>query len=104
MNWYRLFYTKEFIDLVGFASAEQTRIEAVFVKRVLSLPAGSKVLDLCCGFGGHTKVLAESTGLDLSEDYLNIARTEFFAPNIVYRHGDMRDIPFENHFGAVIYQ
>jgi ubiquinone/menaquinone biosynthesis C-methylase UbiE len=107
MDWYRHFYTKEFIELVGFASAEQTRTEANFVKHALSLAAGSKVLDLCCGYGRHTKALADSTdweitGLDLSDDYLAVARAQFSAPNVEYHHGDMRDVPFENHFDAVI--
>ena len=107
MAWYRRFYAKEFIDLVGFSSPEQTQKEANFVKRALNLPADSTVLDLCCGFGRLTKELADSTGwqmtgFDLSEDYLAIARTEFSAPKIEYCQGDMRSLPFEKCFDGVI--
>lgn len=73
----------------------------------LQLPAGVKILDLCCGFGRHTHLLAQSndykiTGFDLSEDFLAIARTRFSAPNIKYVQGDMRQLPFKNKFDAVL--
>jgi SAM-dependent methyltransferase len=42
------------------------------------------------------------TGMDLSEDYLDIAENRLSAPNLEFIKGDMRDIPFSNHFDAVI--
>ena len=58
-------------------SAENTLMEIGFVQQVLRLPLGSEVLDLCCGHGRHSVLLAKSglnmTGLDLSEQYLKEA-------------------------------
>ena len=107
MEWYERFYSKDFMDVVGFASEEQTRQEVQFVIEALDCPKGSKVLDLCCGYGRHSYVLAKSgevevTGLDLSDDYLKIARDQYSAPNLTFTKGDMREIPFEKDFDAVV--
>ena len=107
MKWYERFYLKDFMEAVGFAPPEQTEVEAGFVRKALNCPADARVLDLCCGYGRHTVQLAQSagytmTGLDLSEDYLEIAAKTFSHPNVTYVKGDMRHIPYENHFDAVI--
>lgn len=107
MEWFRRFYQKEFMNLVGFPPQEQTEREAAFAAEALELSADSSLLDLCCGYGRHTFEIASKTGcrvtgFDLSPDFLAIARTEFAAPNIRYVEGDMRRIPMEAEFDAVI--
>lgn len=93
-------------ELVGFPSQEVTEQQVLFVLNALQLPASAKILDLCCGYGRHTHLLAQSndyvTGFDLSDDFLAIARTRFSAPNIKYVQGDMRQLPFKNKFDAVV--
>lgn len=106
-EWYENFYSKDFIRAVGFGSPEQTEREADFVEKALGCQEGAKILDLCCGYGRHAYRLAKSgkfhvVGLDLSDDYLEIAEESFSAANIRYIKGDMRKIPFENEFDAVI--
>ena len=106
MEWYEKLYTKDYINLCGFASQEQIRIEANFVADVLGLNSKSKLLDLCCGFGRHAfeisnLVKCQIVGIDLSDDYLTIAREKYSTPNIKYVKGDMRDIHIENHFDAI---
>jgi ubiquinone/menaquinone biosynthesis C-methylase UbiE len=107
MKWYERFYRRDFMEVVGFASAEQTEKEVNFVKDTLNCPKNAKILDLCCGYGRHTYLLAKSgnyhmTGLDLSDHYLDIAKTKFSHPHVTYVKGDMRNIPYENNFDAVI--
>jgi ubiquinone/menaquinone biosynthesis C-methylase UbiE len=107
MKWYERFYRRDFMEVVGFASAQQTEKEVNFVKDALNCPKNAKILDLCCGYGRHTYLLAKSgnyhmTGLDLSDHYLDIAGTKFSHPQITYVKGDMRNIPYENYFDAVI--
>jgi SAM-dependent methyltransferase len=107
MEWYEEFYTNEYIDVVGFASDEQTRRETGFIQEVLKLEAGAKILDLCCGYGRHSRLLAQSgsyevVGLDLSENYLDIARQADAGSNVEFIKGDMRDIPFKQEFDAVL--
>ena len=107
MKWFEQLYKKEFINIVGFKSDEETQIEANFIIDKLGLVPGSKVLDLCCGYGRHSYLIAknadfEVTGIDLSEDYIKIANREKSTPKTKYLIGDMRDLPFKNHFDAVI--
>lgn len=106
MAWYEEFYTNKFIDVVGFASVEQTQFETDFIRSVLSPAPGSKILDLCCGYGRHVNYLGKSgnfeiTGLDLSDDYLEIAKKNISSPNVKFIKGDMREIPFNDHFDAI---
>ena len=89
-------------------SDENTLIEIDFVQQVLRLPVGSEVLDLCCGHGRHSVLLAQAglkmTGLDLSERYLKQAASYAKSVGIELHlvHSDMRQIPFESQFDAVI--
>jgi ubiquinone/menaquinone biosynthesis C-methylase UbiE len=106
-EWFREFYVEELTELVGFPSKEDTKRQAAFVLKTLNLPSRAKILDLCCGYGRVTSVLAKGndyriTGVDLSEDFLQIARSEFSSPNIKYVQSDMRNLPFKNKFDAVV--
>jgi SAM-dependent methyltransferase len=72
------------------------------------MPQGSSILDLCCGHGRHAIPLAQRgymvTGLDLSEVFLREAEKTALAKGVQidWLHGDMRNIPYENEFDAVI--
>lgn len=106
MEWFEKLYAKDYINLCGFGSPEQTKTEAEFVVDVLGLSSESKLLDLCCGFGRHTYEISklancQIVGVDLSDDYLTIAREKYSAPNIKYVNGDMRDIQLEDKFNVV---
>ena len=89
-------------------SDENTLIEIGFVQQVLRLPVGSKILDLCCGHGRHSVLLAKAglnmTGLDLSAQYLKQAASYATSMGVDLQlvHSDMRQIPFESQFDAVI--
>jgi SAM-dependent methyltransferase len=107
MDWYEQFYTDRFLASVGFADEEQTTRETTFVAKVLDLPKGSRVLDLCCGFGRHARSLAanagyDMTGYDLSSEYLAMARRDYAHPSLEFVQGDMRNLPFTEAFDAVI--
>jgi ubiquinone/menaquinone biosynthesis C-methylase UbiE len=106
-EWFREFYVEELTELVGFPSKEDTERQVAFVLKTLNLPSRAKILDLCCGYGRVTSLLAKGndyriTGVDLSEDFLQIARSEFSCPNIKYVQGDMRNLTFKNEFDAVV--
>ena len=75
---------------------------------MLALPVGARILDVPCGQGRHTHLLAEAgykvQGLDYSRDLLNVARKRGTGPNLGYRHGDMRHLPkdWTRRFDAVL--
>lgn len=63
-----------------------------------------RVLDVGCGTGGHLDHLSQlgvtGTGVDLNERMLNYARTA--RPHLRFHAADMRALPFEEEFDAVI--
>ena len=108
-EWYRSFFGQDYLDVYGHLLTEKSsEAEAGFVIRALDLKPGDSVLDLCCGTGRHAVPLAKAslkvTGLDMSEEYLAIARfaAENAGVDIRFVQGDMRDIPFRGEFDAVV--
>ncbi|RKX25239.1 MAG: hypothetical protein DRP45_06435, partial [Candidatus Zixiibacteriota bacterium] len=73
----------------------------------LRLPAGSRGLDVGCGIGLHTALLAKAvgreghvTGVDVQPDFLararNIAEESGLESQIVFREGSVLELPFDN--------
>jgi len=111
MAWYKKFFEKYYLDL--YIPREKfkpsyVKKEVTFIKQVLNLPRGAKILDLCCGHGRHLLPLAkmgyQMTGLDLSKKALVMlaesAKNKKIKVQII--RSDMRKIPFKNEFDAVI--
>ncbi|HEX6574927.1 MAG TPA: methyltransferase domain-containing protein, partial [Gemmatimonadaceae bacterium] len=72
------------------------------------MPAGSRLLDVPCGQGRHSHLLAEAgyavEGLDYSEHLLRVARKRGTGPLLHYTRGDMRKLPsrWTGRFDAVV--
>ena len=108
-EWYRSFFGQDYLDVYGhLLTEESSQTEADFVIRALDLKPGDRVLDLCCGTGRHAVLLAkaglEVTGLDMSEEYLALARSAAREAGVEVRfvQGDMREIPYKGEFDAVV--
>jgi len=107
-DWWRDFFDKDYLDIYGPVDAKKTAVEVEGIVKFLKLRKGSRVLDLCCGYGRHSLGLAQKgfnvTGLDFSAVLLQRARTDCKRKrtklNLV--RGDMREIPFEDEFDGVI--
>jgi SAM-dependent methyltransferase len=75
---------------------------------LLGLPVGSRVLDIPCGQGRHTHLLAEAgydvDGFDYSRELLAVARKRGTGPMLRYTRGDMRKMParWTGRFDAVL--
>lgn len=70
------------------------------------MPQG-KVLDIGCGDGYGTHVLStsayESTGIDISEKMITLARDKRLDPSIVFKQADIYAIPFsEKEFDGIL--
>ncbi|MBV9690360.1 MAG: class I SAM-dependent methyltransferase [Ktedonobacteraceae bacterium] len=107
--WYQKFFGEDYLRIyTPFFSEEKTLREVDGISKLLNLPVGSSILDLCCGYGRHAIPLAQRgyqmTGLDLSEPFLQRARADALAQGVQVEwvHSDMRHIPFENTFDAAI--
>lgn len=105
--WYRTFFDEVYLKYWKFPP-ERTREEMAFVLKVLALPPGGRILDLCCGQGRHSLELARRgyrvVGLDLSETLLRDARkaAEEDGLRVEFVRSDMRDIPFKGRFDAAV--
>ncbi|MGW5362124.1 class I SAM-dependent methyltransferase [Actinopolymorpha pittospori] len=71
---------------------------------LLDARPGERVLDVGCGTGDHVASLraagVEVTGVDASADMISRAREKF--PDLPVRVADVRDLPFDAEFDAVL--
>ncbi len=116
MVWYKTFYDEHYLkEYAGGLTNERTQREVDFINSTLNLPqtapsatGGARILDLCCGHGRHTVELAAAgysmVGQDLSATFLDLAKDAAAARDlqIQFVHSDMREIPFNGEFDAVI--
>jgi SAM-dependent methyltransferase len=83
---------------------ERSDADAETVARLLSLRRGMRVLDVPCGQGRIAGRLArrgcEVVGVDNSERFLTLARERY--PEVRFELGDMRELPYESEFDAVV--
>jgi len=107
--WYKTMFGVDYLRMYEpILTPERTQREVDGIDNLLALPQGSSILDLCCGHGRHAIALAQRgyqiTGQDLSEVFLHEAEKEAVAKgvHVDWVHSDMRNIPFENEFDAVI--
>jgi SAM-dependent methyltransferase len=110
--WWETFFGEDYLRIYGPAlPPERTAREVEGLVRLLEqlgVPPGGAVLDLACGHGRHAVPLAgrgyRVTGLDLSRVFLRRAEEDARAAGVDVRwvHGDMREIPFDAEFDAVL--
>lgn len=95
------------------ASIEVAGLEKIFLE--FGVPRNGLILDLCCGIGRHSVLLAEKgfrvIGVDISPEYVahakKLAVDKKVNDNVEFRVGDMRQIKtilhsYEEKFNAVI--
>lgn len=98
-QWFETFFQGALVEFwTRIIPHSQTLQEASFVERAFDLPPGAKVLDLACGNGRDALELARRgyrvTGVDLSREFLDLARSSAGAENLDIRwiHADMREL------------
>lgn len=107
--WYVSFFGDDYLRIyTPFLSASRTAQEVQGIIKLLALPPGSAVLDLCCGPGRHAIPLAQHgyrvMGIDLNPEFVQQARGEAEALGLEARWqaGDMRHIQFDGEFDAIL--
>jgi SAM-dependent methyltransferase/RimJ/RimL family protein N-acetyltransferase len=84
--------------------AHRSDADTELIARLLSLEPGRRVLDVPCGEGRIAGRLArigcEVVGVDYTEAWIELARTQY--PEVTFQHGDMRSLPYEDEFDAVV--
>lgn len=95
-------------DAPSLAQREHIQPAIEFICAELALPTGARILDLCCGPGRYVIELAHRgfavVGIDLNEEYVALGRrvAEREGVSVELLTSDMREIPFVNHFDAII--
>ena len=102
-NWWEHFFEGLAVKLwLQALSPESTRREADVIERALAATPGAKLLDVPCGGGRLSLVLAERgyrvTGVDLSCEFLEHARSCPGAERVTWAHREMRDLPWPEGF------
>jgi SAM-dependent methyltransferase len=91
-----------------FLTDDRSEQEAELVWELLGLSSGAEVLDLACGHGRIANRLAERgarvTGFDATPLFLERARADAAVRGVgvEYVEGDMRELPWEERFDAVL--
>lgn len=108
--WYESAFQREYLALYPHRDLAEARADVEALERLISPPKDAPLLDLGCGGGRHLVALWEAgyrsmTGLDLSEELLEVARralAEVGASGVEVVRADMRRISFVGHFATVL--
>ena len=106
MEWFEdeAFWREMQSHMFDEARWERALEEVDGVRKLLGLPDGGHVLDLCCGPGRHSLAFFQRghrvTGVDLNEEYLAAARAK--GPEIEWVRCDMREFVRERAFDAAV--
>lgn len=104
-EWWRESFGPAYLRMDIHNSSEE---EVETILSLLELEPGARILDLCCGYGRHSIPLAERgfsvVGLDASPVMLEKAAQNARSKGVEvdWVLGDMRSIPFDSEFDAVI--
>lgn len=104
-DWFREWFDSPYYPQLYFERDEKEA--TAFIDRLLSTlrpPAGSRMLDLACGRGRHSLILADKgfdvTGIDLSERNIEYAR-QFENEHLHFYQHDMRQMLITQYYDYV---
>jgi ubiquinone/menaquinone biosynthesis C-methylase UbiE len=104
--WYEKSFGKDYLIVYKHRDLQGAYEEVRRMISWLGLPQGAEVLDLCCGMGRHALALSDFgyrvTGVDLSDVLLAEARQRDTERRVRWIKGDMRDVPLDQRFAAVV--
>lgn len=105
-EWYEESFGEDYLIVYKHRDFGGARREVDKMMKWLALPQGAIILDLCCGMGRHSLALSEAgysvTGVDLSEVLLQEARSQTGAGAVTWIRSDMRQLPLDGGFDAVV--
>lgn len=106
-DWTKRFFRAPVFTPGGAEALAAAPMEVAAVWRSLKLKPGARLLDLACGTGRHSVLLARRgafvVGVDKTDAYLQEAkRAARGLPNCLFARGDMRRLPFKGEFDAAM--
>ena len=106
-NWQK-FFKEEAPRYLDNCFTKNTEFEVEFLIKELGLKKGDSILDIGCGTGRHSLGLAKSgmimTGIDLSDDMLNVAKQKAINEglSISFIQGDASKVRLDKQFDFAI--
>ena len=107
-QWYEELFENYALKYENESFTQGTIGECNFIEQEINYNKRSKILDIGCGIGRHSRELAKRgyqiTGIDLSESQLNRAKelADKEKLNIDFQIQDARRLTFQNEFDLVI--
>lgn len=103
-SMYDEFFARKTLD--SDALKKKAKEEVSFLIKTLGFPSDADILDIPCGTGRHSFLLAEAgynvLGLDISPSCIEIAQKNTL-PNLSYQIGNMQDLSkHENQFDCTL--
>jgi SAM-dependent methyltransferase len=108
MTIHEKFYTERFRDITQFYKESEAAKQVKFIEQAIPLKPGNETLDLACGYGRHSIILARKgycvTGYDLSADYIREAKQEArkVGAEVNFEQIDMRQLDLSEKFDVVL--
>ncbi|HEV8081876.1 MAG TPA: class I SAM-dependent methyltransferase [Chitinophagaceae bacterium] len=106
-NWYESFFTGINCEMWEKAATQEwTDAEVAFIKDVLNIPSGSTMLDMPCGTGRHSVMLARHgfkvTAIDISETYIAALKEKVAKENLSIEviEGNILSLELKNTFNG----
>ena len=103
-EWFESWFGEEYVALYPHRDEAEAEHAIDLIEQHLGDAPVPRVLDVACGGGRHSRILARrwwTVGLDLSEVLLRLAHREI--SEAVFVRGDMRVLPFRTScFGLVV--
>lgn len=94
-DWFEEWFGEDYLALYPHRDSREADAVVALLHGKLAGRKIDRALDLACGAGRHSRALRKhwwTTGLDLSQTLLFVARSE--DPAVSYVRGDMRILPF----------
>ena len=109
-KWYESAFERSYLERYPHRNQQEADEDVRKIVALIHPPRHLPLLDLGCGPGRHLLALHRAgfqwlTGIDLSQDLLNVARqrmTDAGAGTTELLRSDMRDIPHREHFATVL--
>ncbi|MCE7792192.1 class I SAM-dependent methyltransferase [Salipaludibacillus sp. CUR1] len=103
--WYERHFQEDYLTIYKQRD-EQAQQELSTLLTYLPDVRGKRVLDLCCGYGRHSRFLAELgarvTGVDLSAALLKEALVRTVNVPVQYMRCDVRKVPMQREMDLVV--
>jgi SAM-dependent methyltransferase len=104
-QWYKKIWT---LDIQEMTWVEQTKEQVSFIWEILELKGLERVLDLACGFGRHSLMLArrgcQVVGVNITTEFINEARKQACDQelNAEFICADLRELQYKEEFDVVL--